>query len=166
MTRQRRPDFGPTEPNYDTLTSRLEILFSKNAAAIDELRGVVSEAHGVLRDLRKEIRKAEQIGPAIVTKRLRHEAQRAIEELGEATAKAIQNSAEKVTSEFNALEQRLLGSDEPGKKSLPDMLDQLGPMYPILCGILNGELIVTGSEKEIQITRATDSFRLRLDNRP
>lgn len=123
----------------EELVRRLEDLFNKNRTAIDELRGVVAEAHGVLRDLRKEVKKAEQIGPAIVARRLRIEVQRVLEELGTETKQQIEVASERVNKRFDEQMSILLGEDDPDKPSLVEMLDRLGPLVPILTRIIRGE---------------------------
>ncbi len=123
----------------ETLAARLESLFEKNRTATDELRGVVSEAHGVLRDLRAEIKKAERVGPAIVTKRLRVEVERAITELGTATEETIKKASDRVNARFDEQMALLLGEDDPSKPSVVEMLDRLGPLVPILTSIARGE---------------------------
>lgn len=137
--RQTTASPEPSTAANEVLITRLEALFEKNRTAIDELRGVVSEAHGVLRDLRKEIKKAEQIGPAIVTKRLRIEVDRAVGELGKATEKTIKEATDRVNKRFDEQMAILLGEDDPGKPSVVDMFDRLGPLVPVLTSIVRGE---------------------------
>lgn len=144
MTKKRQitqTESGATEGA--SLALRLEVLLEKNRTAIDELSGVVAEAHGVLRDLRQEIKKAETIGPALVTKRLRAEVERAVSQLDSETDKAIRHATEKSTRQinkrFDELMKIMLGEEDDGKPSVLDMLDRLGPLLPILTKIAQGD---------------------------
>jgi hypothetical protein len=157
----------------EVLVARLEALHAKNVTAIDELRGVVAEAHGVLRDLRQEIKKAEQIGPAIVTVRMRKEVQRAIATLDAETDESIRElirlTESKITKRFDDLMKTLMGEEDPNRLSIADIVDRLGPLVPVLVRVMRGEErigqvdTVRGVPRELraheQLTRAAQEVR-------
>lgn len=119
---------------------RLEDLYTKNKQALDELRGLVSEAHGVLKDLRSEVKKAQQVLPMIVSRRINVEVEKQITKLGEETEQAMDDAAAKVYAEFDRLQAMILGKEDPDKPSLDELITRLGPLLPLLQGIISGEL--------------------------
>jgi hypothetical protein len=105
----------PTAPGFDDL-----------AKVRDELHNLIKEAHGVLKDLRIETRRAKQVIPMIVAKRINAEIRKQVAELGEATERAMKLSVEKVGREFDKLEAAFLGTgheSKDGQASIPELVD-------------------------------------------
>lgn len=111
----------------------------------DDLQKLVTEAHGLLKDLRIESKQARRILPMIVSKRIKSEVEKQLAEMGEQIAEAMRESVEKVGREFDRLEAAFLGKDKTarrdGKPSIPELVDiavearALGPAREIADGI-------------------------------
>ncbi len=97
--------------------------------AAEDLRELVREAHGLLKDLRAERRAIVDLLdgiPAKVDDRIQEHLKAGLEELGKATKQAMTVSIEKVSREFDRLEAIFLGTDREsrraGKPSVEDLI--------------------------------------------
>lgn len=93
----------------------------------DNLRKLVQEAHGVLKDLRIETRQARRVLPMIVAKRIKTEITNQLAVLGESIQEAMAVSVDKVGKEFDKLAAVYLGTDSEarrqGKLSIPELAE-------------------------------------------
>lgn len=94
-----------------------------------ELRELIREAHGLLKDMRVERRAIEQLLDGIpykVDERIEHAVKVGLEKLGEKTRKAMDDSVAKVGREFDRLESIFTGTEpadrRAGKPPLEDLL--------------------------------------------
>lgn len=97
--------------------------------ATEELRELIREAHGLLKDLRAERRAIEQLVdgiPAKVNNQIRDVVAKGLKDLGEQTKRAMDASVAKVAREFDRLEAVLTGTDpaarRKGKRPLEDVI--------------------------------------------
>jgi hypothetical protein len=96
---------------------------------LTEIREATQEAHGVLKDLRTETKRAERLLPMIVTNRIRSEVNKQMEELGKEVREHMATSVATVERSIKGLYARLIGKDHFAKKeglrSLPTIIDDL-----------------------------------------
>jgi hypothetical protein len=121
---------------------RLNELHAKLQATVTEIKELNAEGHGLLKDLRAEVKKAQQLVPMIVSRRISAEVSKQLQALGEETEEAMQRAVDKVGREFDKVQAMFMGEDEPGKDSLLDMLDKLSPLLPIMRAIMDGTVHV------------------------
>lgn len=97
------------------------VLITNLKAEIETLRTATREAHEVLRDLKQARRECEKyIATEMenIDRRLAGEAKKLIDELGESTKQAMDDSRKKVYAQFDKLAAILMGEDDPNKESL------------------------------------------------
>ncbi len=85
-----------------------------------ELRELIREAHGLLKDLRTERRAVERLLDGIgdrVDTRIDDAVKTGLEQLGESTRQAMDNAVAKVGKEFERLERIFLGTDAESRRS-------------------------------------------------
>lgn len=95
----------------------------------DEMRGLIREGHGLLKDMRAERRMIEQLLDGIpdkVNKRIEDAVRVGLETLGEKTREAMDASVAKVGREFDRLEAIFTGTERKmhrqGKPPLEDLI--------------------------------------------
>lgn len=134
-------DRQPVPLTANELSKLRELLESLRTTA-DDIRELNREGHELLKDLRAERAKAEKVLPMIVAKRISAEVDKQIRELGDETEEAMALAAKKVYAEFDRIRAMLMGEDEPGKPTLLEMLDNIGPILPLIKAIMDGEFRV------------------------
>jgi len=97
-----------------------------------ELRAAASEAHGVLRGLQAEVKKAERIVPMQVGKQIKTKVAEELEVLGVETQQAMEMAVKRVYEQFDKLERMILGEEDDGHASLIEMLEALEPILPVI----------------------------------
>lgn len=100
----------------------------------EELRELIREAHGLLKDLRAERRAITELLdgiPARVEAHIGEQLAAGLAGLGKALKKAMDDSVEKVSREFDRLEGFFLGTSpaarRAGKPSLEDLIQRGAP---------------------------------------
>jgi hypothetical protein len=115
-----------TQGDWDSTIDRL-------IAATTDAREVITEAHGVTRDLRQALAEARELLARTVPEavsaelngRLKEVVDEAVTVLGEATTKAINASVVKVGREFSRLERVFLGTDAQARREGKPSIEQL-----------------------------------------
>lgn len=91
----------------------------------EQLREEIREAHGVLSDLRREIREARELVPLLTDDLFTAEVKNQLDQLAEVTAEAMQRSVAKITKNFDDLADTLMGKDRTSRRKghvpLPDL---------------------------------------------
>lgn len=91
----------------------------------EQLREEIREAHGVLSDLRREIREARELVPLLTDDLFTAEVKKQVAQLAEVTDEAMRRSVSKVTKSFDDLADTLMGEDRAsrrkGKVPLPEL---------------------------------------------
>ncbi|MEV0993436.1 hypothetical protein [Nonomuraea sp. NPDC050202] len=101
--------------------------------AAEELREVIREAHGLLKDLRAERRAIEQLLdgiPAKVDDRITTALEAGLKDLTEATGKAIDKATANVFHRFETLEAILTGTDRASQRAGRPPLEDLLRNHP------------------------------------
>ncbi|MCM8550045.1 hypothetical protein [Streptomyces sp. STCH 565 A] len=92
----------------------------------DALQEEIREAHGVLKDLRNEIKTARELVPLLTDEAFSAEVTKQVEELGAATKTAMDTAVERVFKKFDELQAMLMGEDRisrrKGRTPIPDAL--------------------------------------------
>ncbi|MEU4578976.1 hypothetical protein [Nonomuraea sp. NPDC023979] len=94
----------------------------------DELRELIREGHGLLKDMRAERRAIEQLLddiPAKVDARIEERVKAGLEVLGEQTKEAMDRAVAKVGREFDRLEAILTGTDPASRRQGKRPLEEL-----------------------------------------
>lgn len=91
-------------------------------AALDER---LREARGVLGDLERFIKEARKVIPNAIKETIEKEVAAQLKVLGEQTAEAMRKAVEKVSKEFDRLEQAYLGTEPKSIKSGKPSLEEL-----------------------------------------
>jgi ABC-type transporter MlaC component len=94
----------------------------------EEMRGLVREAHGLLKDLRAERKAIEQLLngiPAKVNKRIEDAVRVGLETLGKKTREAMDASVAKVFREFDRLEAAFTGTNPAARRAGKPPLEEL-----------------------------------------
>ncbi len=112
---------------------------AKKSAA--ELRAAASEAHGVLRGLQAEVKKAERIVPMHVGKQIKDKVAEELKVLGDETQEAMELAVKRVYAQFDKLEKMILGEEGDGP-SLMEMLDALEPILPVIQALVERKINV------------------------
>jgi hypothetical protein len=94
----------------------------QEADALDER---IREAHGVLKDLRREMREAKRIGPALAKAAVSEAVGKEIATLGVETRKAMDIAVDKVQQEFDRLTELLFGKRARRGYTLPEYIEHL-----------------------------------------
>jgi len=85
------------------------------AAAADECREMIREAHAATKDLRAAVREAKRelqdLAKDAVAAQIQREVSRQLEELGERTTEAVTAATQKVIAEFDRFGESLLGKE-------------------------------------------------------
>jgi ABC-type transporter Mla subunit MlaD len=101
----------------------------KLVAATADARDVIREAHGVTRDLRHVITEARHLIGSGVEEALQEKLGAAVKEavdgLGKATRKAMEESVDKVNRQFDELAAVLTGTDRKSRRAGKPGLDEL-----------------------------------------
>ncbi|MEU9349047.1 hypothetical protein AB0D74_48405 [Streptomyces sp. NPDC048278] len=91
----------------------------------DELREEIREAHGALKDLRREVKDARELVPLLVDELFMAEVKKQVDQLGTATKEAMDAATKRVFDKFDELGQYVMGEDRAsrrkGKVPLPDL---------------------------------------------
>lgn len=110
---------------------RLSKAADADKAKAEELRELIREAHGLLKDMRAERKSIESLLEGIndkVDARVENRIREHIEELGGATRKAMDNAVAKVSREFDRLEAIFTGTERKsiraGKPPIEDLIRQ------------------------------------------
>ncbi|MEV8634343.1 hypothetical protein AB0395_22075 [Streptosporangium sp. NPDC051023] len=105
-----------------------------STSGTEELRELIREAHGLLKDLRAERRAVVELIdsiPARVDGRIEEHLKDGLEQLGAVTKAAMDTSVAKVTREFDRLEAIFKGADpasrRAGKRPLEDLIRTVAP---------------------------------------
>lgn len=77
--------------------------------ATETARELLSEIHGVTKDLHTAMRDARTISAKLTEEEMRREVKSAVDKLGEATKQAMEDSVARVTTEFDKLQKLLMG---------------------------------------------------------
>ncbi|MBZ6259738.1 hypothetical protein KVH22_29925 [Streptomyces olivaceus] len=92
----------------------------------DALQEEIREAHGVLKDLRNEIKTARELVPLLTDEAFSAEVTKQVEELGAATKTAMDAAVDRVFKKFDELQAMLMGEDRisrrKGRTPIPDAL--------------------------------------------
>ncbi len=120
------------EPNMDQTEERLFKIASTDIEKIERLAQefplLIREARGLLKDLRAEVKKAQQCVPMIIQRRITAEVNKQMEALDEETKLAMNAAVKKVGREFDKLEAIYLGTDaqsrHEGQTPLRDVLER------------------------------------------
>lgn len=92
----------------------------------DEISGLVREAHGVLKDLRSETKTAREIVPLLADEAFTAEITKQLDVLKQVTAKAMDDSVDRVFKRFDGLAAMLMAEDRQsrrkGRQPLPAAL--------------------------------------------
>ncbi|MFF0138010.1 hypothetical protein ACFYRN_16435 [Streptomyces sp. NPDC005227] len=87
-----------------------------------ELRELITEAHGALKDLRRETREARELLPLLTDELFSAEVKKQLDELSVATKQAIEDADARIGKRFDQLGDVLMGEDRQsirqGKASL------------------------------------------------
>lgn len=93
-----------------------------------ELRELVREAHGVLKDLRRESREARELVPLLTDELFTAEVKKQTNRLGRATEQAMDQAVERVSQKFDQLAATFLGEDRTSRRrgltSIPELVDR------------------------------------------
>ncbi|BBB00591.1 hypothetical protein RVR_10590 [Actinacidiphila reveromycinica] len=96
----------------------------------DQLRAEIREARETLTDLRREIRDARELVPLLTDELFTAEVKKQVDELGAATAQAMEDASDRVIARFDRLADTLLGRDHTsrrrGRTSIPDLVARRG----------------------------------------
>jgi hypothetical protein len=134
-TRTRAP--GPSDANPTGLTFRAadQGRNEELRELLEQIREATRLAHEVLKDLRIESRRAQRLLPMIVTKRIKSEVDRQIEELGNEVQEHMVSSVALVERSIEGLYARLIGKDHYARKegllSLPEIIDDVAARRPL-----------------------------------
>ena len=99
----------------------------------EEMRELIREAHGLLKDMRAERRAIEQLLDGIpykVDERIEKAVEIGLEKLGKATRKAMDDSVAKVGREFDRLEAIFAGTDSASRRAGKLPLEDLVRNHP------------------------------------
>ncbi len=92
----------------------------------EQLREEIREAHGVLGDLRREIREARELVPLLTDDLFTAEVKKQLDQLAEATGEAMDRNVAKVIKSFEDLAATLMGEDRASRRKgtvpIPDLL--------------------------------------------
>jgi DNA anti-recombination protein RmuC len=92
----------------------------------DQLRAEIREGRETLKDLHAAIKEARDVAPRLITDILTAEVTRQLEELGEQTKKAMDDSVARVIAKFDELFRVITGQDHAtrraGKPSIPGLI--------------------------------------------
>ena len=90
-----------------------------------QLQEEISEARGILKDLRREIKTARELVPLLTDELFAAEVKKQVDQLAKVTDVAMRRSVEKVTKSFDGLADTLMGQDRTsrrkGKVPIPDL---------------------------------------------
>jgi uncharacterized membrane protein len=90
-----------------------------------QLREEIREAHGILKDLRREIKEARELIPLRTDELFTAEVKKQVDQLSKVTDEAMRRSVETVTKSFDDLAATFMGEDRAsrrkGKVPLPDL---------------------------------------------
>lgn len=110
---------------------------------IDELKDTIREGRELLKDMRAEQKKAQQVIPMIVTKRIEVAVEKGLQEYGKEVKNATDVARDHVISEFEALMQMLLGEDkesvDEGRVNVREYIEKLSIMRPAIEAIVTGD---------------------------
>lgn len=102
---------------------------------IEKLESLLREAHGMIKDLRREVKSAKEAENSIrtavkeaVEAEITEELRRGLDEFGHALKKAMGDGVDHVLKEFRQLENIVMYGNQQGRgKSLRDLLEERPP---------------------------------------
>ncbi|MET4925483.1 hypothetical protein P3L51_24540 [Streptomyces sp. PSRA5] len=94
----------------------------------EEMSAELREAHGTLKDLRREIGEARELIPLLTDDLFKAEVKKQVDALGHATEKAMAASVDRVTAQFDKLADTFMGQGRrqrrTGQPSIPDLIER------------------------------------------
>ncbi|MET7982540.1 hypothetical protein [Streptomyces sp. NPDC005281] len=93
----------------------------------DELRELIREAHGVLKDIRREKREARELLPLLTDELFSDEVKKQLAALNKVTKQAMDDAVARVFKKFDELGAIVMGEDRisrrKGKPSIPSLVN-------------------------------------------